>query len=408
MPFTNQKSPSAPIVYGDVSINPSDGSVTATEGNFQLVTLNGVDITSMFDGIPALPIGSLWLHRIEGTMPGVTNGYVTLINKTFPLAGDRDYLFVTSPLRIQYGGGFRTASSAYLEIAVTPGTGNTTTQPNIRHVVYAIDRFTPQTFSTVPSVTLSIPRPTVWPGGNATFTARLYVPVTPTKWALNTSEAPPEMSLYDMGSISGRQYSRFDLSSVTDTGTTPTPDPAPEPSTKTYTGTWYATDSANYSVNSGQRQDFPGLLRQSTLDTIRAGYNTYSAARNSYGHTMATLGASNVSVKKAVLYVGENNSSNFKPVRWYYSSGGIGMLYWHGYETLRPTYPGGLNFVSSIPDWNNGQVKAINLTGSALAALQAGTFRGIAFSGHERRGQNTYHGEFPARTRLVVTYTITE
>ena len=404
MPFQNQRAPSDPVTYGGVSIDPATGSVTAATGDFGSLSVDGDDVLDLIARGRLQAEGTMSLYRMVGTSPDLTQQHQQLFSITRTFSDSRDYLMVTPPLRINFKDSrtYTNFADRYVELQVT-ATSSNSPLANWTRVTYGYSVAGGWRSHLIPSSTFEIVKNHLEGNPKITFKATLRVSIAGEEWSV-TSNNPASFVLLDMGTIEQRTYNQLDLASLTNTGTAPVPDPPDEPTTRQYTGTFYATGYANYSVDSGQSQSWPNLLRQSTAGTTRAGFATFQG-NDQYGRSLNNLQSSNATIQKVVVYIGDKWKN--ETVKWYYSGGGIGRLYQHDAASFGGSIPGRV-FIGEITNWKNGQVRSMDITSHVANRIKAGTFEGIALSGQGVSGQYTYHGQFPSRPRLVITYTITE
>lgn len=413
MPFKNQRSPSAPIVYGGVSINPQDGSIAADSLDIENLAIGGDNFEDILAGVQySAPRGIIWRQKMYGTMPWVTtntgSGYASIFQRYVTFEGGRLYHVVVSPIEIELTGTM-VSSGMFGYLIVQPRRSNSDYFFKT-HYNYA-EESGGRNALTLPGATYPISLPADSGLNQGIITFRVYSPTNGGTWRIRSRYADPEVQVIDMGSYDSAAFNDTDLANVGITnpgGTEPTPPPPPPaPSTTSYTSDFYATHYATYSLNSGDNQtsNYPGLILQSSTITPRIGMTRFGGA-DKYGRTLADLRASNVVVKSAVVYIGAAYGG--KSTKWYYSSGGIGRLYYHNASTFPSEGVPGRTFLGEIANWKNAQERSYNGGSTIVNAMNNGTFKGFALSGEGRTGQNTYHGEFPYRMRLRVTYTVTE
>lgn len=416
MPFNNQRSPSAPIVYGDISIDPSDGSIVGQLGSFESIALGGQDLSETLtlqgdrDTAQESRLDSLEDSRAQGVrvirrwrVKGTTNPITTttrLMAYSFVAKAGHTYLFVVPSLLMRI---VSPAAGKYCGIQVIIKTNDS--RPDSTHRSYTYPASTSETAGTLGGMDIMLDRTTY--AADATMSVYVNVVTSSSHGSVSIDQSGNETNflIIDLGAVSS-PYSDIQLTEIGGTEEPPTETDPTTPVTKSYTGTFYATHYATYSLNSeiNYTSDYPGLILQSTAVTPRIGMVGFNGTDN-HGRTLSNLTGSNVTIKSANVYIGASYGG--KSVRWYYSSGGTGRLYWHGVKSGFPN--SGIpsrSFIGEITSWKNGQERSYNLS-SILSKISNGTFGGIALSGEGRTGQNTYHGEFPYRVKLVISYTVT-
>lgn len=419
MPFKNQRSPSAPIVYGGVSINPQDGSISADSLDVENLTIGGDAFENILAGVQYdAPGGIVWRQKMYGTMPWVTtysgSGYASIFQRYVTFEGGRLYHVTVSPIEIEMSGSMD-SRGMFGFLIVQPRRSNSDYFYKT-HYNYA-EESGGRNALTLPGATYPISLPADSGLNQGIITFRIYSPTNGGTWRIRTRFNDPEIQVIDMGSYDKAAFSDTNLANVgiaNPGAPAPAPEdpplpppPPPEKSTTSYTSDFYATQYATYSLNSGNNQtsDYPGIIRQGTASVPRIGMTRFSGT-DKYGRSLADLRASNVVVKSAVVYIGAAYGG--KTTKWYYSSGGIGRLYYHNASSFPSEGVPGRTYLGEIPNWKNAQERSYNGGSTIVNAMNNGTFKGFALSGEGRTGQNTYHGDFPYRMRLRVTYTVTE
>lgn len=408
MAFKNERSPSAPVIYGNISLDPKDGSITGTTGNFETLNVGGNALGDTLAELDLSPRGTQLLYRLRGNMTNyVSQTSQSLLKLNLTLEDMRDHILITPPIRIDTMNAMTNVESGYAAMSIKVTSTNNSVA-NWQQDIFCLPFTASRKVLQFPPSTISMLR--THGGGDAKILLYIWISfraqVVP--WRINQDKGLSEFVLADMGSTLGRDYLTLDLGTIADTGTTPVPEPQPEPTPTKYTGDFYASHYATYSLNSevNQTSDYPGMILQSTTITPRIGMTAFNG-RDQHGRSLADLRASNVTITGIGIYIGAAYGG--VNTKWYYSAGGIGRLYWHGNKAGFPsTGIPSRTFIQDIPDWKNNQEKAVNVFSAVKSAITNGTFGGFALSGEGKTRQNTYHGEFPYRMRLRINYTITE
>lgn len=396
MPFQNDESPTAIKAYGDVTIDPS-GIVSAPTGNFQNLTLGGRDVRAIIADQDRNAKGVTWTHSLYGSMPWNYDGSVAIVNRYFRSEQGRRYTLMIPPTMWVFTD-YTKVTGALIEAKITRPNGEIVILQNFDMIVANNRGYI------------------VCPGGPMSFA----MPVVngPEDWLVQITAfnglssgggfrlipfvgQNRRVEIVDNGHSDQAAYSFTDIGTLGSGG----PAPTPQPTSRVYTGNFRADLYKNYAVNSGAEVNYPGLLRQSTNGTVRAGFNVFNT-NNEHGHSLGTLAGGNCNVQAATLIIGETDYSGAMPVRWYFTAGGRGRIYWHNNASLGSTMPG-YTFFREIRNWGNNQVIGTDFDAGLINLLNTGGFKGIAMSGQGVGGQDTYHGEFPYRSRLNIRYELT-
>lgn len=390
MPFKNGDSPSAVKSYGRVSIDPVIGTVNADVVNAEAVTIGGRSVTdNIAEAVASRSQGTLFLHELRtDTTYRYTAASSRILNRVYDVIPGRLYSFLSSTINFETSDHtsqeFQVITDIYCGNARAWSASNQRTFNGWYNVV-APHVVTMYARSNQMRVIIDIGAPTSRP------------------WRTEPAFPWPSFMLVDLGPVTNVSSTPLSDYAVSAPGN-PAPPTPPAPVTVTYTADFYATASANYNIRSNTRNfDEPDRLMQSSVATERAGFATFAGSKGTAGHTWEYLRNSNVQIQGATLTAGEQWAG--KSVSWYYSSGGIGRLYYSPASGFGDTVPA-RTFITNVDKWGNSQVRSIELN-NLVSQIKSGALNSIAFSGEGLSGQNTYHGYIPSRPRMTVRYSVT-
>lgn len=167
----------------------------------------------------------------------------------------------------------------------------------------------------------------------------------------------------------------------------------PPPSTpppKTYIKTFTSTTACCYMANGSKDSS------QDEAD-MKQGYSSYDGDSSSiwiFPAMAATLAGSTISKVRIYLYANH----------WYNSSGGTGVIKYHGQASV-PTSRPSLTSITTSPGWPKPGGRWVDITTTAVkTALLNGNFKGIAV-GQAGSTSMTYYGRFnKTGAKIEVTY----
>lgn len=390
MPFKNARDPKSPMELGNVTIDPV-GIISAPSLNADQITVSGVDLmTYIREQLADIPRATIWRHRINPYhIQRIITGNAVIVDRSITLLPGRTYSMTNSTMSIitgtaaDYHRKFNMNVRVYLPNRLVRNGGTDTLFDGWSHIMS--------------------PMSLIFDTGDQSGPIQARIQITMNgpadlAWRFEPVYQAPEWTLNDMGP---NDYQSFSQVSISDIGSS-----VPVQTTINTDGNFRAEHYMSYNMGRNIQDQAAGLLRQSCYGTVRAGFCAFNNANNR-GHTLSTMAQSNVTVNSGTVVIGETDYTGAKPVRWYYTSGGIGHLYYHNASSFGAGAPGKTH-ITDIPSWGNNQTKSVTLPANVISAINNGTFKGFAVSGEGYQGQYTHHGEMPYRMRLYLKYTITQ
>lgn len=177
----------------------------------------------------------------------------------------------------------------------------------------------------------------------------------------------------------------FTIATTTSTGT-PDPDPAP-PAAQSYTSRWVASSSRTYKGD--------GTENSFLVPDIAQGY--FGATNGNQRSIVVFAGANSTGDETAKTITQALTGATVSAVRLtvycehtYSFAGGTARVGFYNGTSVPATFTGGSPYVS-VAGWKKGSPRTVTITSSALiAALLAGTCRGVTFGPGVGSDQNYY------------------